>query len=98
METTEVCRISSKLTTIKATERGQYHHLSFFNVNCEPIWHIILVSPLLNLNKSVLDGTFEEVSKNLNPGKIWKSHVLDHSKGFHQHPNFSKETIGFYPN
>ena len=33
-----------------------------------------------------------------NPGKIWKSHMLDHSKVFHWPARFSKGTTGFYPN
>ena len=42
-------------------------------------------------------GPFRKFPKT-NLGKIWKSHMLDNSKGFHQHARFSKETIGFYPN
>ena len=51
MEMPELCRIFSKLTTIKTTERGQQRHPSFFNVNCEHIWDILLVSPLLTFGK-----------------------------------------------
>ena len=34
-------------------------------------------------------GPFRKFPKT-NPGKIWKSHMLDHSKGFHQYARFSK--------
>ena len=40
-----------KSTMIKTPERGQSRHSSFFVVNFEHIWYIILVSPLLHLNK-----------------------------------------------
>ena len=72
--TRTVCRICSKLTTIKTTERGQQRHPSFFDVNFEHIWCIILVSPLLNLNEWILDGTFQEVSKKYFRKNLEKSH------------------------
>ena len=52
-----MCGICSKLTTIKTPERGQWRHPSFFIVNFEHIWYIILVSPLLNLNKWIFTSS-----------------------------------------
>ena len=43
---------------------------SFFIVNFDHIWDIILVFPLLTLNKQMMDGTIQEVFKNKNPGKF----------------------------
>ena len=41
-------------------------------------------------------GAFRKFPK-INLVKIWESHMLDNSKGFHQHGRFSKETIGILP-
>ena len=41
-------------------------------------------------------GPFRKFAKT-NLGKIWKGHMLENSKGFHQHARFSKETIWILP-
>ena len=41
-------------------------------------------------------GPFRKFPKTI-LGKIWKSHMFDNSKGFHQHARFSKKTIGILP-
>ena len=41
-------------------------------------------------------GPFRKFPKT-NLGKIWKSDMLQNSKGFHQHARFSKEIIGILP-
>ena len=45
-----MCEIGSKLT-IKTTEQRHLRRSGVFIVNFEPILHIILVFPLLALNK-----------------------------------------------
>ena len=52
-ETRKVCSVYSKLI-IKTSELRQWRHFGFFFVNYEQIWHIVLVVPLLTLNKYLL--------------------------------------------
>ena len=54
-ETRTVYAFCWKLT-IKTAEPHQWRHFCFFIVNFEQILHIVLVSPLLTLNKYLLAG------------------------------------------
>ena len=65
-------------------------------VNFEYIWHNIF--PLLNLNKLILDGIFQENFKICYPRKIWKNRMPGHLKGSQEHAIFSTETIGLHLN
>ena len=52
-----MCGICSELTTIKTPEGGQERHPSFFFVNFEHIWYIVLVSSLLTLSKWIFTSS-----------------------------------------
>ena len=61
METPELCvKICSKLT-IKILEQRQWRRSGAFMVSCELISHILVVFPLLTLNKQLLPHKFEDM-------------------------------------